>query len=320
MTTLTYIPIDGERLIAESSEYLISNYRIVQYDRGSRTVVSIPLHIIKEYKLTSRAAMFKVINGIINVLGAMPRREELRGALGLREFENLNIGEQRKICEVCGVPFVHPNQPYNRWVSVGYHRKFSKHFYTEFAWLKGEAVFTYYPDNFVMTNYRLYQRDSRKNKLYMFPFYMIETFEARKGKLRVKATTGNFEVRGHVPRQDHMLKVWQNREWTSLPKEHLDWLVRPFRYIQARHPLSQYEVADTASQTYSPVAEETSDEIEMDSTSKASGSTVFVRPVIKNKCDNCGAPMSWEQIDWTGPDQYSCPHCRHTHTVQYSRM
>ena len=319
MSSLTYIPIENERVLAQHQEYILTNYRLIQFDRGSRTSVSLPLHVIKEYKLTSSSAMFKIVNGIVNVVGAMPRKEEMRAALGLREFESLRVGGQRKLCEVSGIPFVHPDHPYNRWISTGYHRPFSRHFYQTFAWLKGEEVFTYYPESFILTNYRLYQFDAKKRKLFIFPLYMVETFEAKGNKLKIKATSGKFEIRGKIPRQDHLVRVWQTRAWDNLPKEQLDWLVRPFSYITPHHPLSQYIVSETASITPSPVATETTQEMETTASNGGAG-TVFVKPVIKNKCTNCGAPMSWEEINWTGPDQYACPACTSTHRVDYVRM
>ncbi len=318
MPTLVYIPIEGERIIAESSEYIISNFRYIQNDRGSGSSTSIPLHMITEYKLTPKSAMFKVINGIVNVIGAMPRSDEIRGALGLREFDNLRMGDQRKLCEVCGVPFVHPDHPYNRWITVGYHRPFSKHFYKEFAWLKGEEVFTYWPDSFILTNYRLYQYDSRRKKLYMFPLHMVETFEAKRDRLKIQATSGKFDIRGKVPRQDHLLKLWQQRSWNSVPKEHLDWLIRPFSYIQPRHPLSQYTYSDMA-EGPSQVAKESHQDFQA-AASSSPGTTVYVKPVIRDRCTNCNAPMTWESIDWTGPDQYACPSCGSTHRVEYERF
>lgn len=263
--------------------------------------------------------MFKIVNGIVNVVGAMPKKEEMRAALGLREFESLRVGGQRKLCEVSGIPFVHPDHPYNRWISVGFHRPFSRHFYQTFAWLKGEEVFTYFPESFILTNYRLYQFDAKSRKLFIFPLYMVETFEAKGNKLKIKATSGKFELRGKIPRQDHLVRVWQTRAWDNLPKEHLDWLVRPFSYITPHHPLSQYIVSETASITPSPVATETTQEMETTASNGGAG-TVFVKPVIKNKCTNCGAPMSWEEINWTGPDQYACPACTSTHRVDYIRM
>jgi hypothetical protein len=319
VTSLTYIPIENERVLAQHQEYILTNYRLIQYDRGSRGSVTIPLHMVLEYKLTSNSAMFKVTNGIVNLSGAMPKKEELRAALGLREFESLRIGGRRKLCEVSGVPFIHPDHPYNRWISVGYHRAFSRHFYQTFAWLKGEEVFTYYPDSFILTNYRLYQFDTRKRKLFIFPMYMIETFEAKGKRLKIKATSGKFDIRGIVPRQDHLLRVWQTRAWSQIPNEQLDWLGRPFSYITPHHPLSQYEVSETASVTSTHVATETSYEMETKAGTNGA-STVFVKPVIENKCTNCGAPMSWEQIDWVGPDQYACPACGSTHRVDYVRM
>ncbi|MGY5871237.1 MAG: hypothetical protein RTV72_03240 [Candidatus Thorarchaeota archaeon] len=319
MSALTYIPIENERVLAQHQEYYVTNYRLIQFDRGSRSSVSLPLHIIKEYKLTSKSAMFKVTNGIVNVVGAMPKKEEMRAALGLREFERLTVGGQRKLSEVCGIPFIHPDHPYNRWISAGFHRPFSKHFYQTFAWLKGEEIFTYYPDSFILTNYRLYQFDAKSKKLFIFPLSMIETFEAKGNKLKIKATSGKFEVRGRIPRQDHLVRVWQTRAWSQLPREHLDWLIRPFSYITPHHPLSQYEVSETASIAPGHVATETTREMES-TASSSGGGTVFVKPVIKNKCTNCNAPMSWEQIDWTGPDQYACPSCGATHRVEYVRM
>ncbi len=319
MSSLTYIPIENERVLAQHQEYILTNYRLIQFDRGSRSSVSLPLHVIKEYKLTSNSAMFKIVNGIVNVVGAMPKKEEMRAALGLREFESLRVGGQRKLCEVSGIPFVHPDHPYNRWISVGFHRPFSRHFYQTFAWLKGEEVFTYFPESFILTNYRLYQFDAKSRKLFIFPLYMVETFEAKGSKLKIKATSGKFELRGRIPRQDHLVRVWQTRAWDNLPKEHLDWLVRPFSYITPHHPLSQYIVSETASITPSPVATETTQEMETTASNGGAG-TVFVKPVIKNKCTNCGAPMSWEEINWTGPDQYACPACSATHRVDYIRM
>lgn len=320
MSSLVYIPIEGERKLAETNEYLVSNYRLVQWDRGSRSSVSVPLHVIKEYKLTSRSAMFKITNGLINLIGTMPRREELRAALGLREFDNLRVGDQRKLCEVSGIPFVHPDYPYSRWVTIGYHRKFSRHFYTEFAWLKGEEVYTYFPSAFILTNYRLYQYDEKKKKLFIFPLHMVHTFESRKDKLEITATTGKFEIRGKIPRQDHMVRVWQARAWDVVDREHLDWLARPLAYIQPRHPLSQYAIADTASVAPAPVVQETQEEMQVTSGTTAGAGTVFMKPSIKDRCTNCGAPMSWESIDWTGPDQYACPSCSSPHRVEYVRM
>jgi hypothetical protein len=316
---ITYIPIENERVLAQHQEYTLTNYRLIQFDRGSRTSVSLPLHIIKEYKLTPNSAMFKVTNGIVNLVGAMPKREELRAALGLREFEKLNVGGQRKICEVSGVPFVHPDHPYNRWISVGFHRPFSRHFYQTFAWLKGEEVFTYFPDYFILTNYRLYQMDGNTKKLFIFPLYMVETFESRGNKIKIKATSGKFEIKGRVPRQDHMVRVWQTRAWSDAPSDNLDWLIRPYSYIVPHHPLSQYETSDLARVTPTYTATETTREVEASASSAGAG-TVFVKPVIKDKCTNCGAPMTWEQIDWTGPDQYACPSCGATHRVDYVRM
>lgn len=319
MSYITYIPIENERVLAQHQEYTLTNYRLIQFDRGSRTSVSLPLHIIKEYKLTPNSAMFKVTNGIVNLVGALPKREELRAALGIREFEQLNVGGQRKICEVSGVPFVHPDHPYNRWISVGFHRPFSMHFYQTFAWLKGEEVFTYYPDHFILTNYRLYQMDAKTRKLFIFPLYMVETFESRGDKIRIKATSGKFELRGCVPRQDHMVRVWQTRAWSDTPSDQMDWLIRPFSYIVPHHPLSQYEIKDIARVKPTYTATETT-AVTQECASDAGAGTVFVKPVIKDKCTNCGAPMTWEQIDWTGPDQYACPSCGATHRVDYVRM
>ncbi|MFX1481707.1 MAG: hypothetical protein ACFFCP_00810 [Promethearchaeota archaeon] len=319
MSSLVYIPIENERVLSQAQEHILTNYRLIQYDRGSRTSASIPLHIIKEYKLTPNSAMYKVTNGIVNVVGAMVRREEMRAALGLREFDGLTVGGQRKICEVSGVPFVHPDHPYNRWISIGFHKPFSRHFYQTFAWLKDEEVFTYCQGCFILTNYRLYQYDAKTRKVFMFPLNMVETFESRGNKLKIKATTGKFELHGSVPRQDHIIQLWQSRTWDRLPKEHLDWLIRPFSYITPHHPLSQYQIRDSASVVPSPVATETRQEVTATASSAGSG-TVFVKPVIKDRCTNCGSPMSWEQIDWTGPDQYACPSCGTPHRVDYVRM
>lgn len=319
MSSLVYIPIENERVLSQHQEYILTNYRLIQFDRGSRTSASVPLHLIKEYKLTPNSAMYKVTNGIVNVVGAMVRKEEMRAALGIREFDNLKVGGQRKICEVSGVPFVHPDHPYNRWISIGFHKPFSRHFYQTFAWLQGEEVFTYYPGSFILTNYRLYQYDAKMRKTFMFPLNMVETFESRRDKLKIKATTGKFEMRGRVPRQDHIVQLWQTRAWDSLPKEHLDWLIRPYSYITPHHPLSQYVVSDSASVVPTPVATETTQEVTTTSGNGGAG-TVFVKPVIKNKCTNCNSPMSWEEIDWTGPDQYACPACGTPHRVDYVRM
>ena len=319
MSSLVYIPIENERVLSQHQEYILTNYRWIQFDRGSRTSASIPLHIIKEYKLTANSAMCKVVNGIVNLVGAMPRKEEIRSALGLREFDNLRAGGQRKISEVSGVPFVHPDHPYNRWISVGFHRPFSRHFYQTFAWLKGEAVFTYHPGSFILTNYRLYQYDAREKKMFIFPLHMVETFEARKNELKLKATSGKFKIKGRVPRQDHLVGLWQARAWSSISKEHLDWLVRPFSYITPHHPLSQYMVSDSASVTPTPMAQETTQEMQTAAGNGGRG-TVFVKPVIKDRCTHCSAPMTWESIDWTGPDQFSCPSCGNPHRVDYVRM
>ena len=318
MSSLVYIPIENERVLSQHQEYILTNYRLIQFDRGSRTSASLPLHIVKEYKLTPTSAMFKVTNGIVNVVGAMVRKEEMRAALGLREFDSLNVGGQRKICEVSGVPFVHPDHPYNRWISIGFHKPFSRHFFQTFAWLQGEEIFTYYPGSFIITNYRLYQYDAKMKKVFMFPLNMVETFESRGNKLKIKATSGKFEMRGRVPRQDHIVQLWQTRAWDKLPKEHLDWLIRPYSYITPHHPLSQYIVSDSASVVPTPVATETTQEVAP--TGKSGAGTVFVKPVIKDKCTNCNSPMSWEEIDWTGPDQYACPACGTPHRVDYVRM
>jgi len=319
VSSLVYIPIENERVLSQHSEYIMTNYRWIQFDRGSRTSASIPLHIMKEYKLTTNSAMCKVVNGIVNLVGAMPRREEVRAALGLREFDNLRVGDQRKICEVSGVPFVHPDHPYNRWISIGFHRPFSRHFYQTFAWLKGEEVFTYHPNSFILTNYRLYQYDQGNKKMFIFPLHMVETFEARRNELKLKATSGKFKIKGMVPRQDHLLMMWQTRAWSHISKEHLDWLVRPYSYITPHHPLSQYLVSDSATVTPTPVAQETTQEMQTAAGNGGAG-TVFVKPVIKDRCTNCSAPMTWESIDWTGPDQFSCPSCGSPHRVDYVRM
>ncbi|NHJ13322.1 MAG: hypothetical protein EAX95_06570 [Candidatus Thorarchaeota archaeon] len=318
MSSLVYIPIEGERVVVQGGEFILSNYRYVQWDRGSRTCTSIPLHLIREYKLSARSAMFKVVNGIVNVLGNMPRREEMRGAIGLREFDNLQAGQKRQLCEMCGVPFIHPDYPYSRWATIGFHRPFSRHFYQNYAWIKGEDVFTYWPDSFILTNYRIYIRDAKKNKLFIFPLHLVHTFEARKNKLKIKATTGNFEISGKAPRQDHLLTMWQARAWDVLATDYLDWLVRTYSYINPRHPLSQYSYKDTA-MFAGPVAKETTHEMEAMSDTTPAGQ-VFVKPVIKNRCVHCNAPMSWETIDWTGPDQYVCPSCGNPHRVDYVRM
>ncbi len=318
MSSLVYIPIENERVLSQHQEYILTNYRLIQFDRGSRTSASLPLHIVKEYKLTPTSAMFKVTNGIVNVVGAMVRREEMRAALGLREFDSLNVGGQRKICEVSGVPFVHPDHPYNRWISIGFHKPFSRHFFQTFAWLQGEEIFTYYPGSFIITNYRLYQYDAKSRKVFMFPLNMVETFESRGNKLKIKATSGKFEMRGRVPRQDHIVQLWQTRAWDKLPKEHLDWLIRPYSYITPHHPLSQYVVSDSASVVPTPVATETTQEVAP--TGKSGAGTVFVKPVIKDKCTNCGSPMTWEKIDWVGLDQFECPACGAAHRVDYIRM
>ena len=320
MTSLTYIPVEGERIVAQSSESILTNYRMIQYDSGSRQSVSIPWHMFLEYKLTPRSMMIKVTNGIVNLLGNLPRREEVRGAIGLREFDSLTVGQERKLCEVSGVPFIHPDHPYNRWVSIGYHRRFSRHFYEEYAWLKGEEIFTYMPDNFILTNYRLYQFDKKKRKMFIFPMHMVHTFEARKDKIVIKATTGKFVIVGKVPRQDSLVKVWQTRAWDKVPKDHLEWLVRNFNYIHTRHPLDQYTIKDSQRIAPAKTVTETSEEMQVDSTTAAAGGTVFVKPQIKNKCMNCGATMSWESIDWVGPDQYACQNCGHSHNVDYVRM
>lgn len=320
MSSVSYIPLEGERVLARGREYYVTNYRLIQYDNGSRTTVSLPWYLVKEYKLLPRTAMFKVVNGIVNIIGAMPKREEVRAAVAFREFENLTVGEQRKLCEISGAPFVHPDHPYNRWITVGYHQRLQYEFYRRFAWIKGEEVFTYYPDAFILTNYRLYQYDAGKRKLYLFPLHMIHTFEARRNRLRIQATTGTFDIRGTVVRQDHLLRMWQQRAWDALPSEHLEWLLLEYSTLATRHPLSQYAVSDTShvKPTHQVVEQ---DQMQMEaSSSTPSGGTVLVKPQIKSKCENCGAPMSWETIDWVGPDQYACPSCGHSHNVDYVRI
>jgi hypothetical protein len=98
----------------------------------------------------------------------------------------------------------------------------------------------------------------------MFPLYMVETFEARKNRLKIKATTGEFDIRGRVPRQDHLVQMWQQREWDHLAKDYLDWLIRPFNYINPRHPLSQYTYNDSAS-VATQIAQETKEEAQVSS-------------------------------------------------------
>lgn len=315
MSSVVYIPIQNERILAQGPEYKVTNYRLIQNDRGSRTSVSVPWHTVKEYKLQPRSGMFKVINGIVNVVGNMPRREEVRAAIGLREYDHLPAGGLRKLCEVSGIPFVHPEHPYNRWSTIGFHRKFSRDFFIRQVWLKGEEVFTYHPDGFILTDYRLYIFDKKKKKLYLFPFYMIHTFESKGNKLKIKATTGEFEIKGRVPRQDHLVRVWRNREWDTLPKEHLDWLTMEYSAVAAHHPLQT--VSDTAQVTHVVQARE---QMEGPAETAPTAGTTLVKPQIKGNCTNCGASMSWESIEWVGPDQYACQNCGQTHNVDYVRM
>jgi hypothetical protein len=320
LSSLVFIPIEGERIVVQKPEYLLSNYRLVQYDRGSKTTVSLPLHMIKEYKLTPTAAMFKVTNGIVNVLGTMPQREELRGALSLREYERLRVGDQKKLCDVCGVPFIHPDQPYSRWICTGYHQDFCRRFYEGFAWLKGEEIFTYFPDSFLLTTYRLYQYDAKTRKLFMFPMNMVQTFEAKGNKLLITAVSGKFEIRGKVPRQDHLLRVWQARAWESLPKTNLDWLIMPLSQMQKVSPLPQYAYTDMTVLKPMAAATESREDIQVSAAMPAGTTTVFMKPVIKDRCSYCNAPLSWEKIDWVGPDQYACPSCKSSHRVEYIRI
>ncbi len=317
---MSVIMAPGERSLSHTRSYVLTNFRLIQWDDGTRSNVSIPLHIIREYKLTPNSAMFRVVNGIVNVVGPLVPREQMRAALGLREFENLTVGDQKRICDMSGIPWVHDGHPHNRWSWIGFHRPFSRHFYTTFAWVKGECVFTYWPESFILTNYRLYQFDTKKKKVYMFPMQMVETFESRGNKLKIKATTGEFEMRGTVPRQDHLLRVWQQREWDSVPEDHLKWLIMPASQVAAQHPLSQYDLSDSARVTTSFVAQETKEEVQTTATSAGGAGVVFVKPTIKGKCTNCGAPMSYETIDWVGPDQYKCEACQAVHNVEYTRM
>ncbi|MHA1960814.1 MAG: hypothetical protein ACW99U_11310 [Candidatus Thorarchaeota archaeon] len=318
MSSVVYIPIEGERILAQGAEYSVTNYRLLQYDHGSRQSVSIPWHTVKEYKLLQRSGMFKVINGIVNVVGTTPRREEVRAAIGLREYDELTVGGQRKICEVAGIPYIHPEDPYNRWSTLGYHRKLSRDFFLRFAWIKGEEVFTYYPDNFILTDYRLYQYDQKQKKLYMFPLHMVHTFESKKNKLKIEASTGKFEIKGVVPRQDQLLRVWKNREWDTIPKEHIDWLAMEYSGIAAHNPLQRH--VDTQRVAPMAKAQEQVETVMDASAAPSSSGTVFVKPQIKSACTRCGASLSYEVIDWVGPDQYSCPNCGQTHNVDYVRM
>ncbi len=319
MSSVVYIPMEGERILSRGSEYIITNYRLIQMDQGSHSTVNLPWHIVKQYKLLSNTAMFKVINGIVNILGRMPRREEVRAAIGLEEFNSLTVGDQKKLCKMCGVPFVHPDYPYAQWVTIGYHQPLQYQIYSRFAWIKGEEVFTYYPNAFILTNYRLFQYDSKRRKMFLFPMHMIHTFEARKGRLRIQATTGEFDIRGIVPRQDFLLRMWQQRAWDNIPQEHLEWLIQDYQTIARVHPLSQYSVSDASLVTPTHQAVEQSD-MPGEASAGTSGGTVMVKPQIKTKCENCGAPLSWETIDWVGPDQYACPSCGHTHNVDYVRI
>jgi hypothetical protein len=310
----------GERALSHTRSYVLTNYRLIQWDEGTRCNVSLPLHIIKEYKLTPTSAMFKVVNGIVNVVGSLVPREQMRAALGLKEYATLTAGDQRRLCEMSGMPFVHENQPYNRWSWLGFHRPFSRHFYTTFAWIRGEAVFTYWPDSFILTNYRLYQFDSKKRKVFLFPINMIETFESRRDKLKIKATTGDFEMRGTVPRQDHLVRIWQQRDWDQLPSENLDWLLKSFDQVNAEHPLDQYTIADSVTPQPMFEATETRQDAQTKASTSAGSGVVFVKPQIKSACTNCNAPMSYETIDWVGPDQYKCEACGAVHNVDYVRM
>jgi len=310
----------GERGLSHTRSYVLTNFRLIQWDEGTRSNVSLPLHIIKEYKLTPNSAMFRVVNGIVNVVGKLVPREQVRAALGLKEYSGITAGDQRRLCEMSGIPFIHENQPYNRWSWVGFHRPFSRHFYTTFAWLKDEVVFTYWPDSFILTNYRLYQFDAKKRKVYMFPMHMVETFESRGNRLKLKATTGEFEIKGTVPRQDHLLAVWQQRCWDEINCDYLEWLVMPYSRIDAIHPLSQYTIADSVTPKTMFEATETRQEMQATASSGTTAGVVLVKPQIKNRCTNCNAPMSYETIDWVGPDQYKCEACGATHNVDYVRM
>ncbi len=316
---MSVIMAPGERSLSHTRSYVITNFRLIQWDEGTRSNVSLPLYIIKEYKLTPNSAMFRIVNGIVNVVGRLVPREQVRAALGLKEYAGLTAGDQRRLCEMSGIPFIHENQPYNRWSWVGFHRPFSRHFYTTFAWLKDEVVFTYWPDSFILTNYRLYQFDTKKRKVFMFPMNMVETFESRKDKLKIKAITGEFEMRGTVPRQDFILRVWQQRAWDNLPSDHLDWLVMPYAQVDSQHPISQYTIADSATPRTMFEAQETRQEVQQTAAAPSAG-VVYVKPTIKTACTNCGAPMSYETIDWVGPDQYKCEACGATHNVDYVRM
>lgn len=318
MSSVVYIPVEGERILAQGHEYRITNYRLIQYDHGSRSSVSVPLHMIKEYKLTSRAAMFKIVNGIVNLSGAMPRREELRAAIGLREYDNLRVGGRRKIAEISGLPFIHPDHPYGRWSTIGTHGRFSRDFFLRFVWLKGEEVFTYGPGSFVLTNFRLYQFDLSKRKLYIFPLNIVHTFESRGNKLKMEASTGRFQIKGKVPRQDHLVRIWQARSWQTIPQEHLQWLTMEYSAVAMHHPLTQYTISDSSTVAPEQMAQESTSAAPA-ATGRSSG-TVFVKPQIRGTCTNCGAKMSWEDIDWTGPDQYTCASCGQPHNVDYVRM
>ena len=117
-----------------------------------------------------------------------------------------------------------------------------------------------------------------------------------------------------------MVRVWQARAWDVVPQEYLDWLVRSFSYVQPRHPLSQYAISDTAAVAPAPVVQETQEEMQVTSgTAAAPGTTIFLKPVIKDKCTNCGAALTWESIDWVGPEQYACPHCGTAHKMDMQR-
>ncbi|MFW9843293.1 MAG: hypothetical protein ACFFEV_01825 [Candidatus Thorarchaeota archaeon] len=47
---------------------------------------------------------------------------------------------------------------------------------------------------------------------------------------------------------------------------------------------------------------------------------VLLRQRIPLECDNCGAPLSAEDIDWVGPDTVKCPNCGHSLRVETERI
>ncbi len=300
MSGVVYTPIEGERTLVQKATYELTNYRYVQYDRGSRATVSIPFHMMREYRVTGEKALVRLVNGIASLFGPVPTRREIGRARAAGEFLRLTIRQARELCSLSGIPFVHRSYPYARWAVVGYHREFARRFYETYAWVRDEAVETYWPEAYVLTDYRLYIHDRSRDEDVLIPLHTIKKYESKLHRLKLSTKIGKFDLRGKVPSEDHIERVLEKRAWSRLPKERLDWLTMTYDELARRHPLPEVGEEEPAP--------------------PERGRGVVLRPTIKTRCEYCGAPMNYENIDWVGPDQYACTACGTTYNVEYRRI